>query len=55
LRNIQTEYIVYVKDDVERKNRAFDGMISYDNSEKDLGISEQHFDGLISKIKEERK
>jgi hypothetical protein len=30
-------------------------MIGYDNSEKDLGIYEHHFDGLISKIKEERK
>jgi hypothetical protein len=50
-----TAYIVYVKDGAERKNEVFNGMISYDNSEKDLGISEHHFDALISKIEKERK
>jgi len=55
LRYIETEYIVYVKDGAERKNEVFNGMISYDNSEKDLGISEHHFDALISKIEKERK
>ena len=55
LRSIYTAYIVYVKDGAERKNRVFNGMISYDNSEKDLGISEHHFDALISKIEKERK
>ena len=55
LRSIQTEYIVYVKDGAETKNKIFNGMLDYDNSEKDLGISEHHFDELISKIKEERK
>ena len=47
----KNEIFVYVNDGVEHINKANDGMLYYDNSETEIGISDSEFDKIINEIK----
>lgn len=50
LRNLSREEFIYANNGIEHINKASDGLIYYDNSELELGISDQLFDKIINDI-----
>lgn len=50
LRHIQKEIFVFVNDDITHINIARNGILHYDDSEIELGITECEFDKIIDSI-----